>query len=204
MNWLAHVFLSEQNIDFQIGNYLADPLKGKAWDKANKDLLNGIKVHMIIDSFTDSNEIVKKSKSRLRDSGLLKSIIIDITYDYFLSKNWDRFSNIAFEDFTSNFYIQAENNLKYLPQNARTSVERLIKFNILNKYQNLEHLKKAFTRFDKRLSTKLLSRDSTSSYFQAVRDNIEDLEKDFLIFFPELCEEVRKNVNSEKINHWKI
>ena len=27
MNWLAHVFLLEQRIDFQIGNFLADPLK---------------------------------------------------------------------------------------------------------------------------------------------------------------------------------
>ncbi len=80
----------------------------------------------------------------------------------------------------------------------------MINFNILNKYQNVEHLKKAFGRFDKRLSTKLLSRDSASSYFQAVNDNIDDLEKDFLIFFPELCEEVKKSINSEKINHWKI
>jgi acyl carrier protein phosphodiesterase len=29
MNWLAHVFLSEENVDFQIGNFLADPMKGK-------------------------------------------------------------------------------------------------------------------------------------------------------------------------------
>ena len=36
-----------------------------------------------------------------------------------------------------------------------------------------------------------------------VDKNIEQLEKDFLVFFPELCKEVRKNVNSEKISHWK-
>ncbi len=97
MNWLAHIFLSEQNIDFQIGNYLADPLKCKAWDNASEDLINGIKIHMIIDSFTDSHKIVNQSKTRLRDKGLLKSIIIDITYDHFLTKNWDTFSNIDFE-----------------------------------------------------------------------------------------------------------
>ena len=204
MNWLAHIFLSEQNIDFKIGNYLADPLKGKIWDTASQDLRNGINTHIKIDSFTDSHEIVSKSKARLREKGLLKSIIIDITYDYFLTKNWYKFCNIPFEEFTSDFYTQAESRLNFLPQNAKESVERLIKFNILNKYQKVEHLEKAFSRFDKRLSEKLASRDTASSYFKAVENNIEDLEKDFLIFFPELCKEVKKNINSEKISHWKI
>lgn len=96
MNWLAHIFLSEQNIDFQIGNFLADPLKGRAWENASVDLKKGIKTHLIIDTFTDSNEIVTQSKRRLRDSGLLKSIVIDITYDYFLTKNWESFCNVPF------------------------------------------------------------------------------------------------------------
>ena len=34
MNWLAHVFLSENNIEHQLGNLLADPLKGRAWEEA--------------------------------------------------------------------------------------------------------------------------------------------------------------------------
>ena len=29
MNWLAHIFLSENKIDFQLGNFLADQLKGR-------------------------------------------------------------------------------------------------------------------------------------------------------------------------------
>lgn len=42
MNWLAHVFLSEQNIDFQIGNFLADPLKGRLWEDATIDMKKGM------------------------------------------------------------------------------------------------------------------------------------------------------------------
>lgn len=30
MNWLAHVLLSENHIEYQLGNLLTDPLKGKA------------------------------------------------------------------------------------------------------------------------------------------------------------------------------
>jgi len=35
MNWLAHVFLSENHIEHQLGNLLTDPLKDKAWEGAS-------------------------------------------------------------------------------------------------------------------------------------------------------------------------
>lgn len=204
MNWLAHIFLSEQNIDFQIGNYLADPLKGKAWENASDDLKNGIKTHIIIDSFTDSNLLVMQSKKRLREKGLLKSIVIDITYDYFLTKNWDIYCNIPFEIYTHDFYKKASNRLEHLPINASKQVSKIIKYQVLHKYQSVQHLKTAFERIDKRLSTKLLSRDSASSYFESVQENIDELEEDFLYFFPKLCEEVKKNIDNSKINHWRV
>lgn len=204
MNWLAHVFLSEQNIDFQIGNYLADPLKGKSWDTASSQLKLGIQTHIMIDSYTDSHNMTALSKSRLGEKGLLKSIVIDITYDYFLTKNWDTFCNITFKDFTNKFYLEANNSLSYLPKNAKDSVSKLIKFNILNNYQSLEHLNRAFQRFDKRLSPRLLARDTASSYYHMVKKNINDLEDDFMIFFPDLCSEVKKKVNKKNLEHWKL
>ncbi len=39
MNWLAHIFLSENHIEHQLGNLLTDPLKGKAWEGASDRIL---------------------------------------------------------------------------------------------------------------------------------------------------------------------
>ena len=104
LNCLAHVFLSELNIDFQIGNFLADPLKGRAWEDANENIKKGMQTHKLIDSYTDSHEIISCSKRRLRERGLLKPVIIDLTYDYLLTKNWDKFCNIPLKIFSNNFY----------------------------------------------------------------------------------------------------
>ena len=67
--WLAHVFLSELDIDFQIGNFLADPLKGRVWENASDEIKKGMQTHKKIDSFTDSHEIISCSKKRLRERG---------------------------------------------------------------------------------------------------------------------------------------
>jgi len=204
LNWLAHIFLSEQKIDFQIGNYLADPLKGKLWEGASNDMKKGIQTHMLIDSFTDSHKTVSKSKSRLREKGVLKSVIIDLTYDYLLTKNWDHFSSIPLRTFLDTFNEQAIKRSKELPLEAGYLVSNLAENDRLNRYHSLEQLKKSFARIDTRLSKRLLARETAVSYIQAVTNNIVYLENDFMIFFPELCNLIQSNLEENHISHWKI
>jgi acyl carrier protein phosphodiesterase len=204
MNWLAHVFLSEQKIDFQIGNFLADPLKGKAWDGASLDMIKGMETHKQIDSYTDSHKVVSTSKARLRKKGLLKGVIIDLVYDYLLTKNWSYFSNLAKNEFLTSFNKNAQDRLSAFPERPRKLVANLTQEDRLNKYNSLEQLHRAFQRIDTRLSPQLLARETATSYFDEVCAVEEDLEKDFMSFFPELCSFIRTDINSEHLTHWKI
>ena len=77
MNWLAHVFLSDKSIDNQLGNLLADPLKGRAFNSATVEFKRGLELHLIIDSFTDSHPIVKDAKRSLTKRGHLKGVVLD-------------------------------------------------------------------------------------------------------------------------------
>lgn len=204
MNWLAHIFLSEHNIDFQIGNYLADPLKAKPWESANKDIIKAMEIHKLIDSYTDNHPTFKQSKNRLGNTGLLKAVVIDLTYDYLLTKNWHKYSNITLDKFLDEFYINAIANMHTLPDEAKQKLKSLIEFDLLNKYKSLEDLNQSFKRVDKRISLRVLKRDNVSRYYEIVCKNIDKIEEDFLLFFPQLCNKVRKNVNNNKLMHWKI
>ncbi|WP_121626809.1 ACP phosphodiesterase [Poseidonibacter antarcticus] len=204
MNWLAHAFLSEEHIDFKIGNILADPLKAKTWENASYHVQNGMKTHIKIDSFTDTHQIVKTSKKRLREKGLLKPVIIDLTYDYLLTKNWNLYSNISIEEFTNNFYEKANQRLDFLPSRANEIVTNLINRDLLNDYHTLEQLNKSFKRMDLRLSQRLRKRETASEYFQTVCKNMDEIEKDFLEFFPLLCQHIKKDLDQSKLSHWKI
>ena len=203
MNWLAHVFLSEQNIDFQVGNFISDPLKGKAWENSSEDIKKGMEVHKIIDSYTDSHPIFKQSKKRLKDKGLLKAVIVDFTYDYLLAKNWNKFCNIELNDFMNNFYKNVEKRKVDYPQRPKEIVSNMVSRDLLN-YQDLNHLKQAFIRLDRRTSERLAKRDSATSYYEIIQDKMPQLEKDFLEFFPDLIQKVKENTDINKLSHWKI
>jgi len=200
MNWLAHIFLSEQNINFQLGNFLADPMKGRLWDSASDDMIKGVNTHKLIDSYTDSHKIVSQSKARLRKKGLLKPLIIDLTYDYLLTKNWNIFCNIPIREYIDSFYKQAK--AVELPNPANSFVQNLVDKDRLNKYHKLHHLEQAFERIDARLSKKLLEKETSISYIDSVYKNINDIEDDFLIFFPQMCKYIKNNLDKDNISHW--
>lgn len=204
MNWLAHVFLSEQKIDFQIGNFLADPLKGRIWENASRDMINGMITHKFIDSYTDSHDLVSVSKKRLGSKGLLKSVVIDLTYDYLLTKNWNTFSHIPINEFSNKFYSQAKSRTAYFPEHVNPYVHNMINKDLLNKYHTLDDLGIAFKKMDTRLSERLRRRDTTLSYFDIVKENIIDLEKDFLEYFPSICEKIKRKLDESKLTHWKV
>ena len=59
MNWLAHTFLSAPNVHFQLGNLLADVVRGPERDAMNEDFGRGAACHKAIDAFTDSHPVVQ-------------------------------------------------------------------------------------------------------------------------------------------------
>lgn len=204
MNWLAHIFLSEQNIDFQIANYLADPLKARVWENANKTIRKGMQTHIRIDSYTDKHSLFQQSKQRLNPSGLLRGIVIDLTYDYLLTKNWERFCNIPLKAFLNTYHNEAKRVLPTLPLKAQIPLQRMVEFEILHQYQTLNQLHEAFQRVDKKVSQRVLKRDNATHYHDAVTKNIGKIEEDFLDFFPALCQHIKPLLNENRLNHWRI
>jgi len=201
MNWLAHLFLSEGNTDFQVGNILADPLKAKPWENSSENIKKGMKTHLLIDSFSDKDEHFKISKNRLKEKGLLRGIVIDFTYDYLLTKNWDKFSTIELDKFKNEFYNSSLNqNYPDFPLQILNNIKnrKLLDFDCFN------DLEKALKRVDMRVSSRISKRDSAISYLPLIEKNIDGLEKDFLIFFPKLCNEVKMKVDESNLKHWKI
>jgi len=204
MNWLAHVFLSENHIEHQLGNLLTDPLKGKAWKGASTRIHAGIKMHMLIDSFTDSHPLVSESKKILTPRGYLKGVVLDILYDHFLSLHWDNFCTIDREHFLDNFRFEAIENIENYPTKAQSIILRVVGSRQLQSYEHMDGVIAAFKRIDRRLSERALSKDNCERYIPLIAKYRDELEENFLLFFPELMCVVRGVCDEKTFIHWNI
>ena len=202
MNWLSHIFVSENSIDYQLGNLLADPLKGRRWEGASRQLEDGFRMHACIDAFTDSNEFVLQSKSRLGSRGYLKGVIIDIAYDYCLINSWDRYSTIALDRFINTFYQNADAAIEDYPPEAKAFVKRVIDSRVLTSYGSFEGLALALRRVDTRLSDRVLARETATGYLPILKKEMAGIDQDFSRFFPQLVQYFRSIAGVPLQHHW--
>lgn len=201
MNYLAHTLLSKKDIDYQLGNLLSDTLKGREWVGCSQAHRDGIAMHKAIDRFTDENPIVDRAIARL-GSGYLKGVVIDITFDHFLSKHWVRFVRVSQYDFTAEFYRQAKPQLATLPPAGNDFIEKVLRYDVLNSYATFDDLAVVLTKVNRRLSAKLLAKESATDYLPRLASNYEALEEDFLEFFPMLIRRFLQYNNVSKQAHY--
>ncbi|MEA1879958.1 MAG: ACP phosphodiesterase [Campylobacterota bacterium] len=204
MNWLAHVFLSQKNIEHQLGNLLTDPLKAKAWDGASDAFLRGIENHLRIDSFTDAHSIVSSSKKILTHRGHLKGVVLDVLYDHFLSLHWDKYCTVKREKFLEDFRMHALATIPTYPNKAQNVIQKVVHHKQLTSYEHMDGVVAAFGRIDNRLSDRARSKDTCTRYIPLIAESKEELEEAFLAFFPELMAMVKKECKLKTFEHWKI
>ncbi len=183
MNFLAHLFLSADTEQLMLGNFIADFAKGGTEESYREEVYLGILLHREIDSFTDRHPQVAKSKQRLWPRHRhYSSVIVDIFYDHFLARNWQRYSNITLDDFAKRAYATIRRFDDLLPQRAKQVLPHMIANNWLVNYARLEGIDRAMQGMARRASFK----SEMAGAIEDLRKDYEEFENDFRIFFPEL------------------
>lgn len=193
MNYLAHIFLSGNDSQLQVGNFIGDFVKGKKPDDYPKQIRKGIILHRHIDSFTDSHEIVKETIIFLRPTfGRYSGIVADMYFDYLLAKNFRRYSNgKSLLIFAVQFYISALTNYRHLPTKVKRFIFHFILSNRLGKYSTLEGLKDSLDIMAIHKVTAL----NPLEIIEFLVLHHDYLEMRFHLFFPDLIEFVNKENN---------
>ena len=185
MNWLAHVFLSEPSVEFQLGNLLADVVRGPQREAMSAQFVRGAACHKAIDAFTDAHPIVRRSRARMSsEHRRFSGVFVDVFYDYFLARDWRRYSSVALDAYTAAFYASAEPHLIELPPDARTLLERIIRHDLLRSYAQVDGVERALRRISSYLTSRW-GREFTLD--RGVRDLLEhegEFAADFREFFP--------------------
>ncbi|WP_298368617.1 ACP phosphodiesterase [uncultured Lutibacter sp.] len=183
MNFLAHLYLSKDNKNILIGNFISDAVKGKAYKKYPKEIQVGLILHRNIDNFTDTHPIVKRSMRRLNPRYRhFDGIIIDILYDHFLAKNWSKYSNIPLEIYAQNVYSFLSENVESFPEELQNLLPSMIKYNWLVNYASLKGIERVLGGMNRR--TKGISQMDLA--IEDLKLHYKELEEDFTAYFKEL------------------
>ncbi|OUR97671.1 ACP phosphodiesterase [Flavobacteriales bacterium 33_180_T64] len=183
MNFLAHIYLSNNNNQITIGNFIADGIRGKRYKKFPVEIQKGILLHRQIDTFTDAHPTVRQSTKRLhKNYGHYSGVIVDILYDHFLAKNWSTYSETPLTDYIDNFYDLLEDNFEILPTRIQKMMPHMISDNWLLSYAKIEGIQKVLNGMNRRTQNKSGMHTATVE----LQEFYTEFETEFTSFFEEL------------------
>ena len=175
MNYLAHAYLSFGQDEVLVGNFIGDFVKGKMMSGFPQGVQNGIKLHREIDLFTDTHPLVRAGQSYLRPTFRhYSTVITDIYFDYFLAKNWAKYSSIPLEDFIQNTFATLRHYQQLFPDRFANMFQWMEKDNWLLKYREINGIKQTLTgmsrrtRFDSKMDVAHLALIEKEAEFEVI------------------------------------
>lgn len=183
MNFLAHLFLSCEQEELLVGNFLADLIKNRALETYSTGVQEGVLLHRKIDQFTDQHPMVSQGVHRLHPfHHKYAAVIVDVFYDYLLAKNWSLYTKEDFITFTKRVYAILEKYKSVMPPKIQIRLSNMIDGDWLIGYSQYEGLAFTFERMQFRLSK--------PEYLHGVIENLQAHEsafdEEFKAFFPEV------------------
>ncbi|XDZ56231.1 DUF479 domain-containing protein [Flavobacterium tructae] len=163
---------------------MADGIRGKQFEHFPEDVQKGILLHRFIDTYTDSHDIFRQSTKRLHEKyHHYAGVIVDIVYDHFLAKNWEKYSDEKLDRFVNRFYRSLHGNYPILTEKTQDLMPYMIKQNWLLSYQTVEGIHQILTQMDRRRS----KNQSNMQFATAeLKEFYPEFEREFTLFFEDM------------------
>jgi acyl carrier protein phosphodiesterase len=183
MNFLAHAFLSFENPDLMVGNFIGDFVKGNSYLDYPDKIRAGILLHREIDQFTDQHEQVRESKKRISQQySHYSGVIIDMYFDHFLAANFYKFHQKSLPDFTMNIYRTMESYQGPVPSKAERILYYMSRGDWLSSYKDIAGIEQALMGIGRRTRF----RSGLEFAGDTLREQYRLFYEDFMIFFPKV------------------
>ena len=183
MNFLAHLSLSRCSADLQVGNFLGDFVRGNELSLLSAGVQRGVLMHRAIDRLTDADRDVRALNAQLAERhGRYATVVSDIAFDHFLSRNWALLIGEDFDRFRSLTYRRLLDARSTMPAKHADILTRMVEDDWLAHYATSDGMATVFRRFRRRLSRPEL--------LNGIGDTLEELHGPFnrtlLLLFPRL------------------
>ncbi|MFN7689497.1 MAG: ACP phosphodiesterase [Bacteroidota bacterium] len=163
-----------------IGNFIADAVKGNNYEIYSEGIIQGIKMHRQIDTFTDTHPITKQSRAKLMPRYKKYSgVIVDVFYDHFLAINWSSYHQQPLPNFVDEIYKLMHNNKALLPAKSQYILPYMIEHNWLLNYGKVEGIQRTLSGMAKRTAFVSHMQHATEELLA----HYQDFNQEFTLFF---------------------
>jgi len=192
MNFLGHIFLSGEEEEIILGNFIADSVKGRKKLEYAPGVVKGIQLHRAIDSFTDHHPIVVQGVRRLnKDFGHYGTVIIDMYNDHFLASLWRDYHQVPLERFSLEIYAMLLPHLPMMPERTQRMLPYMIQGNWLTAYAGMDGLRRAL----KGMASRAKFESGMEGATDFLINHYEEYKAEFKLFMPDImayCDDWRK------------
>ena len=183
MNYLAHAYFSFNNPPILLGNMISDYVKGKKQYDYPPEIQKGIRLHRLIDTFTDEHQITKEIKKIFTTSvRLYAGAFVDVVYDHFLATNKTILNEEEWLAFTQTSYELLAVQSTYFPEKFAQMFPYMQSQNWLFNYRYIWGIENSFGGLVRR--AKYL--DSSEEAFVAFNNNYPEIEALSAIFLADV------------------
>lgn len=191
MNFLAHIYLSGDDGDIKIGNFMADSIHGRRPESFPPGICKGIMLHRAIDTFTDAHPIFRQSTKRLhKNYHHYAGVIVDVYYDHFLAKNWHLYHHQPLDAFAADFYRLLTDNFDVLADQTKEMVPHMIRNNWLLGNAHLDGIARTLRQIDHRTK----QRSGMTNAINELQQYYAEYEAEFSQFFKEIQLHVKQKL----------
>lgn len=141
MNYLGHIYFSNNDPQLAVANLFGDFTKGKKYLEYPEHIQKGVLLHRKIDDFIDHHYDVIQLIHQIRGSlPKVAPIAVDIYFDHLLAKNWDLYHPVKLPDFLANLYSNIDLSSEPYPADFKHFIGLLIERNWMSHYPTEEGL----------------------------------------------------------------
>jgi len=201
LNFLAHFHLAWPDEGLVAGGLEGDYYKGPLGSDLPDSIAQGVRLHRAIDAYTDSHPLVAQLRREFPPNlRRYAGILIDLSFDHYLSKHWDDYSEIPLPEFNTGIYRTLASHEQSLSDGSRRMLARMLEHNILGLYGDWETVPASAARIGQRFRRGNPLAD-VGADLAPVRDLLEQA---FLGFYPQLQAFTVQRDDANKAETWPV
>ncbi|MCE2682592.1 MAG: ACP phosphodiesterase [Cryomorphaceae bacterium] len=105
MNYLGHLYFSNNNPELMVANLYGDYVKGSKLDRFSVLVQRGIRLHRAIDNFIDTHpDVLALNRNLYEELPKVSGIAVDLFFDHLLARNWSIYHDMPYIQFLERFY----------------------------------------------------------------------------------------------------